>query len=81
MKNKISSKPDDIYIGILSSSPFQNSKTHPQIRSETPGIARRSLERFQLRRAITFDPCIVSGIRGYRCIRLIESFVSVPLIR
>jgi hypothetical protein len=30
--------------GILSSSPFQNSKPHPQIRSETPGITRRSLE-------------------------------------
>jgi hypothetical protein len=29
---------------ILSSSPFQNSKLHPQIRSITPRIARRSLE-------------------------------------
>jgi hypothetical protein len=31
-------------VGILSSSPFQNSKPHPQIRSETLRIARRSSE-------------------------------------
>jgi hypothetical protein len=30
--------------GIHSSSPFRNSKPHPQIRSETLGIPRRSLE-------------------------------------
>jgi hypothetical protein len=36
---------------------------------------------FQLRQAITFDLCVVSGIRGYRCICLIERFVPVPSIR
>jgi hypothetical protein len=70
--------------GILSSSPFQNSKPHPQIRSETPGIARRSSGQFQLqrqlRRAITFDQCVVGGIQGHHCVRLIEIFVPVPLI-
>jgi hypothetical protein len=70
--------------GILSSSPFQNSKPHPQIRSETPGIARRSSGQFQLqrqlRRAITFDHCVVGGIQGHHCVRLIEIFVPVPLI-
>jgi hypothetical protein len=37
-----------------------------QIRSLAPGIARRSSEWFQLRWAITLNPCIVCGIRGYR---------------
>jgi hypothetical protein len=77
MINKISSKPRNIYMaGIFSSSPFQNSKPHPQIRSETPRIARRSSGR-----AIVFDPCVISGIRGYLYIRLVEIFVPVPSIR
>jgi hypothetical protein len=81
MKNKISSNPSNIYMaGIFSSSPFQNSKPHPQIHSETLGIAPRSSGRFQLRRAITFDLCVISGIRGYRYVRLIESFILVPSI-
>jgi hypothetical protein len=66
--------------GILSSSPFRNSKPHPQIWSETLGIARRSSGRFQLRRAITFDSCVVDGIRGYCCVRLVESFILVSSI-
>jgi hypothetical protein len=42
---KISSNPSNIYMaGILSSSPFQNLKPHPQIRSLIPGIACWSLE-------------------------------------
>jgi hypothetical protein len=35
---------------FISSSPFQNTKQFLQIRSLAPGIARRSSERFQLRR-------------------------------
>jgi hypothetical protein len=60
----------------ISSSPFQNMKQFLQILSLAPGIARRSSERFQLRRAITLNPCIVCGIRGYRYVRLIEGFVG-----
>jgi hypothetical protein len=45
--------------------------------SESLAEVRRWL---QLRRAITFDPCVVSGIRGYRCICLVERFVPVPSI-
>jgi hypothetical protein len=66
-------------------STFQNTKPFLQIRSLAPSIARRSSERFQLRRqlrrAITPNPCIVCGIWGYRCIRLVEGFIaarSVP---
>jgi hypothetical protein len=66
--------------GILSGSPFWILKPRPRSRSETPGIARRSSGRFQLQRAITFDPCVVGGIRGYRCVRLVESIVLVPSI-
>ena len=85
MKNKRSSNSSNIYMaGILSSISFHNSKPHPQIRSETPKIVRRSLKvvptRRQLRRAFTFDPCIFGGIRGYRYVCLVESFVSVPSI-
>jgi hypothetical protein len=44
-KNKRTSNPSNIYmVGILSSSPFQNLKPHPRIRSETSEIARRSSE-------------------------------------
>jgi hypothetical protein len=63
--------------GILSSSPFRISKSHPHSRSETPGIARRSSGQFQLQRAITFDTCIVGGIWGYRCVCRVERFVSM----
>jgi hypothetical protein len=67
--------------GTLSSSPFQILKPFPQIRSTIPGIARRSSGRFQLRRqlqrVITFNPCVISEIREYRCVRLIEGFLSV----
>jgi hypothetical protein len=67
--------------GFISSSPFQNMKRFPQIQSLAPGIARRSLERFQLRRAITPNPCIVCRIRGYRCVRLVEGFVTARSVR
>jgi hypothetical protein len=67
--------------GILSSRPFWILKPHPQSRSETPGIARRSSEQFQLWRVITIDPCVAGEIRGYRCVRLVEGFISVHLIR
>jgi hypothetical protein len=66
--------------GFISSSPFQNTKRFPQIRSLAPGIARRSSGwlqlRRQLRRAITSNLCIVCRIRGYRCVRLVEGFVA-----
>jgi hypothetical protein len=65
---------------FISSSPLQNTKQFLQIRSLAPGIARRSSERLQLRRhlrrAITPNPWIVCGIRGYRCVRLVEGFVE-----
>jgi hypothetical protein len=71
--------------GFISSSPFQNTKRFPQIQSLAPGIARRSSGRFQLRRqlrrAITPNPCIVCGIRGYRCVRLVEGFVAARSVR
>jgi hypothetical protein len=71
--------------GFISSSPFQNTKRFLQIRFLAPGIARRSSGRFQLRRqlrrAITPDPCIVCGIRGYRCVRLVEGFVAAHSVR
>jgi hypothetical protein len=80
---KFSSRPNPRYIymsGFISSSPFQNTKQFLQIRSLAPGIARRSSERFQLerqlRQAITPNPCIVYGIRGYPCVRLVEGFVG-----
>jgi hypothetical protein len=66
---------------FISSSPFQNTKRFLQIQSVAPGIARRSLGRFQLRRAITPNPCIVCRIRGYRCVRLVEGFVAARLVR
>jgi hypothetical protein len=67
--------------GFISSSPFQNTKCFPQIQSLAPGIARRSSGRFQLRRAITPNPCIVCRIRGYRCVRLVEGFVAARSVR
>jgi hypothetical protein len=67
--------------GFISSSPFQNTKRFLQIQSLAPGIARRSSGRFQLRRAITPNPCIVCGIQGYRCIRLVEGFVTARSVR
>jgi hypothetical protein len=70
--------------GFISSSPFQKTKRFLQIQSLAPGIARRSSGRFQLwrqlRRAITPNPCIVCRIRGYRCVRLVESFVGARSI-
>jgi hypothetical protein len=66
--------------GFISYSPFQNMKRFLQIQSLAPDIARRSSERFQLRRqlrrAITPNSCIVCRIRGYRCVRLVECFVG-----
>jgi hypothetical protein len=71
--------------GFISPSPFQNTKRFLQIQSLAPGIARRSSRRFQLRRqlrrAITPNPCIVCGIRGYRCVRLVEGFVAARSVR
>jgi hypothetical protein len=71
--------------GFISSSPFQNTKRFLQIQSLAPGIARRSLGRFQLRRqlqrAITPNPCIVCRIRGYRCVSLVEGFVAARSVR
>jgi hypothetical protein len=67
--------------GFISSSPFQNTKRFLQIQSLAPSIARRSSGRFQLRRAITPNPCIVCRIRGYRCVRLVEGFVAAHLVR
>jgi hypothetical protein len=71
--------------GFISSSPSQNMKRFPQIQSLAPRIARRSSGRFQLRRqlrrAITPNPCIVCGIRGYRCVRLVEGFVAARSVR
>jgi hypothetical protein len=52
-----------------------------QIRSLAPGIARRSSERFQLRWAITPNPCIVCGIWGYHCVCIVESFIGACLVR
>jgi hypothetical protein len=70
---------------FISSSSFQNTKRFLQIRSLAPGIARRSLERFQLRRqlrrAITTNPCFVCRIRGYPCVRLVEGFVAARSVR
>jgi hypothetical protein len=63
--------------GTLSSIPFQISKLFPQIRSTIPGIARRSSGRFQLRWAITFNPCVVGKIREYHYIHLVKSFVPM----
>jgi hypothetical protein len=66
--------------GFISSSQFQNTKRFLQIQSLAPSIARRSSGRFQLRRqlrrAITPNSCIVCGIRGYRCVRLVEGFIA-----
>jgi hypothetical protein len=67
--------------GFISSSPFHNTKHFLQIQSLAPGIARRSSERFQLRRAITLNTCIVCRIRGYRCVRLVEGFVAARSVR
>jgi hypothetical protein len=71
--------------GFISSSPFQNTRRFLQIRSLGSGIARRSSRRFQLRRqlrrAITPNPCIVCGIRGYHCVRLVEGFVAARSVR
>jgi hypothetical protein len=77
MLTEFSSRPNPRYIylsGFISSSLFQNTKRFLQIQSLAPGIACRSSGQFQLRRqlrwAITLNPCIVSRIRGYRCVRL-----------
>jgi hypothetical protein len=67
--------------GFISSNPFQNTKRFLQIQSIAPGIARRSSGRFQLRRAITPNPCIVCRIREYRCVRLVESLVAARSVR
>jgi hypothetical protein len=71
--------------GFISSSPFQNAKRFLQIWSLALGIARRSSERFQLRRqlrwAITPNSCIVCRIRGYSCVRLVEDFIRVRSVR
>jgi hypothetical protein len=43
---------------------FLNFETPPQSRSKTTEIARRSLEWFQLRWAITFNPCVIGWSEG-----------------
>jgi hypothetical protein len=81
---EFSSHPNPRYIymsGFISSNPFQNTKRFLQIQSLASGIARRSSGRFQLRRAITLNPCIVCRIRGYRCVRLVEGFVPARSVR
>jgi hypothetical protein len=67
--------------GFISSNPFQSMKRFLQIQSLAPGIVRRSSGRFQLRRAITPNSCIVCRIRGYRCVRLVEGFVAARSVR
>jgi hypothetical protein len=67
--------------GFISSNPFQSTKRFLQIQSLAPGIARRSSGRFQLRRGITPNLCIVSRIRGYRCVCLVEGFVAAHSVR
>jgi hypothetical protein len=67
--------------GILLLSPFQFLKSCPQIRATILGITCQSSGRFQLQRAITFNPCIVGKIREYCCVRLVKTFVSVLWIR
>jgi hypothetical protein len=67
--------------GFISSSQFQNTKRFLQIQFLAPDIARRSSGQFQLRRAITLNPYIVCGIRGYRCVRLVEGFVAARSVR
>jgi hypothetical protein len=62
-------------VGFSSPSWFRITKRFLQIQFLAPGIARRSSDRFQLRRAITPNPCIICGIRGYRCVRLAEGFI------
>jgi hypothetical protein len=85
MKNKISSNPSDIYMdGTLSSNPFKILKLFLQFRSTISRFAHRSSGRFQLewqlRCAITFNPCVIGEIWEYRCVRLVESFIPVLLI-
>jgi hypothetical protein len=57
----------------------------PRFDPQFPKIARRSSGRYQLRRqlrrAITFNRCVVGKIREHRCICLVESFVLVLSIR
>jgi hypothetical protein len=67
--------------GFNSSSPFQNTKCFLPIQSLAPSIARRSSGRFQLRRAITPNLCIVCRIRGYHCVRPVEGFVAARSVR
>jgi hypothetical protein len=67
--------------GFASSSTFQSTKWFPRIQFPALGIASQSLERFQIRRAITSNPCVVSGIWGYHCVRLIEGFILACSVR
>jgi hypothetical protein len=64
-------------IGFFSPIPFQTIKQFPETHSSSPGIARWSLRRLELQRAITFNLCVVGKIRGYRCVCLVEGFVVV----
>jgi hypothetical protein len=76
--------------GTLSSNPFQISKLFPQFRSIIPGIARRSSGRFQLRRASTFNLCVVGESESTaafvlsrassRCFRFIDPTFGSPSI-
>jgi hypothetical protein len=66
--------------GILLLSHFRILKPLPQFSSKIPGIARRSLDGSNSGEQLLFDPCIVSRIRGYFCVCLVESFVLVPSI-
>jgi hypothetical protein len=66
--------------GILLLSHFRILKPLPQFSSKIPGIARRSLDGSNSGEQLLFDPCIVSRIRGYFCVCLVESFILVPSI-
>jgi hypothetical protein len=60
---------------------FWITKPFSQIHFPAPEIAHRSSERFQLPRAITFNPCVVGRIREYRRVRLVKGYVSVRPVR
>jgi hypothetical protein len=66
--------------GILSSSPFRNSKPHPQASPKLPELLAEVRDGSNSAWAIAFDPCVVVGIRGHRCVCLAKSFVLVPSI-
>jgi hypothetical protein len=72
-------------VGTLSLSLLQMSKLFSQIRSQFPELLAEvrggSNSNDNSTKQITFNLCIAGEIREYRCIRLVESFVPVLLIR